>query len=172
LPVVPLRRQLVITEPFDSLPARLPMVIDMSNGFHFRREPPARTPSGLLMAWPAPEETPGFKREFDPAFIGQIMERASRRVPCLASAVVDRGRCRAGLYEVTPDHQAIIGEAPGVKGFYLANGFSGHGVMHAPATGKMVSELILEGRSRSIDATPLRPERFADGRLLEESAVL
>jgi len=172
LPVAPLRRQLVITEPFDALPSPLPMVIDMSNGFHFRREPPAASPSGVLMAWPAPDETEGFKTDFDPAFIEQILARAERRVPCLADVIVDRGHCRAGLYEVTPDHHAIIGAAPGVRGLYLANGFSGHGVMHSPATGRMVSEMIVEGSSRSIDATPLRAERFLEGRLLEETAVL
>ncbi|MBA3805241.1 MAG: FAD-binding oxidoreductase, partial [Acidobacteria bacterium] len=164
LPVAPLRRQLVITEPFDDLPKPLPMVIDMSNGFHFRREPPASSSSGVLMAWPAPDETQGFKTDFDPAFIERILARAKARVPCLADVVVDRGRCRAGLYEMTPDHHAIIGAAPGVHGLYLANGFSGHGVMHSPATGRMVSEMILEGHSRSIDAAPLRAERFAEGR--------
>jgi sarcosine oxidase subunit beta len=172
LPVSPLRRQLVITEPFDALPSPLPMVIDMANGFHFRREPPGQMPSGVLMAWPAPEETPGFKTDFDSRFTGQILERARWRVPCLARAVVDAGRCRAGLYEVTPDHHAIIGPAPGIKGLFFANGFSGHGVMHAPATGRMISEMILDGQSLSIDATPLRAERFAEGRLLEETAVL
>lgn len=172
LPVAPLRRQLVITEPFDALPKPLPMVIDMSNGFHFRREPPASSSSGVLMAWPAPDETEGFDTDFDPAFIERILARARMRVPCLADVVVDRGRCRAGLYEVTPDHHAIIGAAPGVRGLYLANGFSGHGVMHSPATGRMVSEMIMLGRSRSIDATPLRAERFAEGGLLEETAVL
>lgn len=172
VPVAPLRRQLVITEPFEPLPSPLPMVIDMSNGFHFRREPPAALSSGVLMAWPAPDETEGFKTDFDPAFIEQILERARERVPCLADVVVDRGRCRAGLYEVTPDHHAIIGAAPGVPGLYLANGFSGHGVMHSPATGRMISEMITEGGSRSIDAAPLRAERFIEGRLLEETAVL
>jgi sarcosine oxidase subunit beta len=172
LPVVPLRRQLVITEPFDSLPAPLPMVIDMSNGFHFRREPPARISSRVLMAWSAPDETPGFKTDFDPAFINQILERATRRVPAFSRVVVDRGRSRAGLYEVTPDHHAIIGRAPGVRGLFLANGFNGHGVMHSPATGRMVSEMIMDGRSTTIDATPLRAERFSEGRLLEETAVL
>lgn len=172
LPVVPLRRQLVITEPFDALPDRLPMVVDMANGFHFRREPPAASPSGVLMAWPAPDETPGFKTDYDPAFTAQILERARRRVPCFADVVVDSARCRAGLYEVTPDHHAIIGAAPGVGGLYLANGFSGHGVMHSPATGKVLSEMILDGYAHTIDASPLSAERFAEGRLLEETAVL
>jgi sarcosine oxidase subunit beta len=167
LPVEPLRRQLVVTEPFDGLPARFPMVIDMSNGFHFRREGPR-----ILLAWNDPGETPGYKTDFDSTFIEKILIRAANRVPCLADAEVNSRRCWAGLYEMTPDHHAIIGPAPGVQGLYFANGFSGHGVMHSPATGKIVSELILEGQSRILDATPLGVERFAEGRLLEETAIL
>ncbi|HEX8891093.1 MAG TPA: FAD-dependent oxidoreductase [Pyrinomonadaceae bacterium] len=167
LPVVPLRRQLVPTEPFDKLPRRFPMVIDMSTGFHFRRE-------GLriLLAWNDPEETSGFKTEFDPAFIEKILTRAAIRVPCLAEAEVNPRRAWAGLYEMTPDHHAIIGKAPGISGLYFANGFSGHGVMHSPATGRIISDLILHNESRLIDVTPLGVERFAEGRLIEETAVI
>lgn len=167
LPVVPLRRQLVPTEPFANLPQRFPMVIDMSTGFHFRRE-------GLriLLAWNDPAETPGFKTEFDPAFIEKILTRAAERVPCLAEAAVNPRRAWAGLYEMTPDHHAIIGRAPTVTGLYFANGFSGHGVMHSPATGRIISDLILHGESRLLDVTSLGVERFAEGRLIEETAVL
>jgi sarcosine oxidase subunit beta len=167
IPVTPLRRQLVHTQPFDRLPARLPMVIDMSNGFHFRPEGP-----GFLLAWPDEHEITGFNTRFDPEFIEKILIRAVNRVPCFAEAEVNPRRCWAGLYEVTPDHHAIIGKAPGVEGLYLANGFSGHGVMHSPATGRIVSELILDGESHTIDAVPLRLERFAEGKLLKETAVL
>jgi sarcosine oxidase subunit beta len=76
------------------------------------------------------------------------------------------------MYEMTPDHHAIIGAAPGVQGMFLANGFSGHGVMHSPATGKIVSELTMEGSSSFADAPMLRAERFAEGDLLKETAVL
>ena len=172
IPVVPLRRQLVITKPFAQLPARVPMTIDMSNGFHFRREPAEGLETGVLMAWPAPDEAPGFKTEFEEQFVENIFKRAINRVPCFRDAAPDLSRCRAGLYEVTPDHHAIIGEAKGVKGLYLANGFSGHGVMHSPATGKIVSELVLQGTSQLLDVTPLGAERFAEGRLIEETAVL
>ena len=167
LPVTPLRRQLVPTEPFDRLPARFPMVIDMTNGFHFRRE-------GLriLLAWNDPAETPGFKTEFDPTFIEKILTRAADRVPCLAEAQVNAGRAWAGLYEMTPDHHAIIGPAPGVRGLYFVNGFSGHGVMHSPATGRVTSELILDGRASLLDITPLGADRFATGKLLHETALL
>ena len=127
---------------------------------------------GVLLAWPDPEETPGFKTDFDDGFTGKILARAARRVPAFEGLKVDRRLCRAGLYEMTPDHHAIIGEASGTRGLFLANGFSGHGVMHSPATGRAVSDLILEGSSRAIDVTPLGAERFAEGRLIEESAVL
>jgi sarcosine oxidase subunit beta len=167
LPVKPLRRQLVPTEPFDKLPARFPMVIDMSTGFHFRREG-----RGILLAWNDPGETHGFKTDFDRSFIEKILVRAAERVPCLAEAEVNPQRAWAGLYEMTPDHHAIIGEAPEVSGLFLANGFSGHGVMHSPATGKLVSELILYGETRTLDARPLRPERFSEGDLLKEQAIL
>jgi glycine/D-amino acid oxidase-like deaminating enzyme len=167
LPVVPLRRQLVPTEPFKQLPARFPMVIDMSNGFHFRREGVR-----ILLAWNDPEETPGFKTDFDPAFVEKILTRAAARVPCLAEAQVNAARAWAGLYEMTPDHHAIIGPASGVRGLFFVNGFSGHGVMHSPASGRVASELILEGRASLIDIAPLGVERFKTGQLLHETALL
>ena len=167
LPVEPLRRQLVPTEPFADLPQRFPMVIDMSTGFHFRREG-----KGILLAWNDPEETTGFKTDFDPSFVEKILTRAADRVPCLVDAAVNPRRAWAGLYEMTPDHHAIIGAAPEVKGLYFANGFSGHGVMHSPASGRITADLILRGRSDLIDASELGLERFASGRLLEETAVL
>ena len=167
LPVEPLRRQLVPTEPFDGLPQRFPMVIDMSTGFHFRREG-----KGILLAWNDPEETPGFKTEFDPGFVEKILTRAADRVPRLAEAEVNPRRAWAGLYEMTPDHHAVIGPAPEVAGLYFVNGFSGHGVMHSPASGRITSDLILHGHSDLVDATQLNVERFKSGKLLEETAVL
>jgi sarcosine oxidase, subunit beta len=167
LPVEPLRRQLVPTEPFDQLPRRFPMVIDMSTGFHFRREG-----KGILLAWNDPEETPGFKTEFDPTFVEKILTHAASRVPCLAEAEVNPRRAWAGLYEMTPDHHAIIGPSPNIEGLYFVNGFSGHGVMHSPASGHITADLILRGHSDLIDATQLSVERFREGKLLEETAVL
>jgi len=167
LPVVPLRRMLVPTEPFPGFPERLPMTIDMGTGFHFRREG-----LGLLLAWADPQETPGFQTNFDPEFVEKILTRAVERVPAFERLEVNPKRGWAGLYEVTPDHHAILGPAPGVAGFYLANGFSGHGVMHSPATGRVLADWILHGEPRLLDARPLGAGRFAEGRLLEESAVL
>jgi sarcosine oxidase, subunit beta len=167
LPIEPLRRMLVPSEPFDGFPHSAPMIIDMSNGFHFRPEG-----RGFLLAWNDPEETPGFKTEFDPAFVEKILTRAADRVPCFAELPVNPKRAWAGLYEMTPDHHPILGEAPGVPGFFLANGFSGHGVMHAPATGKILSDLILHGETELIDASLLNLARFSEGRLIHETAVL
>jgi sarcosine oxidase, subunit beta len=167
LPVEPLRRQLVPTEPFAELPQRFPMVIDMSTGFHFRREG-----KGILLAWNDPDETPGFKTDFDPGFVEKILTRAADRVPCLVDAAVNPKRAWAGLYEMTPDHHAIIGPSTNVAGLFFANGFSGHGVMHSPASGRITADLVLRGHSDLIDASQLSVERFAEGRLLEETAVL
>ena len=167
LPVQPLRRMLVPTEPFDQFPHTAPMIIDMSNGFHFRPES-----LGFLLAWNDPEETPGYKSEFEPSFIEKILTRAAERVPCFENLAVNPKRAWAGLYEMTPDHHPILGEAPQAPGFFLANGFSGHGVMHAPSTGKILSDLILTGKTELIDASLLNLTRFAEGRMIHETAVL
>jgi sarcosine oxidase subunit beta len=167
LPVEPLRRMLVPTEPFDQFPHSAPMIIDMSNGFHFRPEG-----LGFLLAWNDPEETPGYKTDFESAFIEKILTRAADRVPRFENLAVNPKRAWAGLYEMTPDHHPILGAAPGVPGFFLANGFSGHGVMHAPATGKILSDLILSGDTDLVDASLLGLSRFAEGRMIEETAVL
>jgi len=167
LPVEPLRRMLVPSEPFDEFPHTAPMIIDMSNGFHFR--PEAR---GFLLAWNDPEEIPGYKTDFEPAFIEKILTRAADRVPVFENLAVNPKRAWAGLYEMTPDHHPILGEVPEVPGFYCANGFSGHGVMHAPATGKILADLILHGTTDLIDVSLLDLARFTEGRTIHETAIL
>jgi sarcosine oxidase subunit beta len=167
LPVEPLRRMLVPTEPFDSFPHSAPMIIDMSNGFHFR--PEAR---GFLLAWNDPEDTPGFKYDFVPDFIEKILIHAAARVPIFEEVAVNPKRAWAGLYEMTPDHHPVLGESDEVPGFYFANGFSGHGVMHAPATGKITADLVLNGRTDLIDWKLFSHSRFREGRLIHETAVL
>jgi sarcosine oxidase subunit beta len=167
LPVEPLRRMLVPTEPFDAFPHSAPMIIDMSNGFHFRPEG-----RGFLLAWNDPEETPGYKIDFDSAFVEKILTRAADRVPVFENVQVNPKRAWAGLYEMTPDHHPVLGPVRDVPGFYLANGFSGHGVMHAPATGKILADLILRGQTDLIDASLLNLARFAENRMIEETAVL
>lgn len=167
LPVKPLRRQLVPTEPFAGLPQRFPMVIDMSTGFHFRREG-----KGILLAWNDPEESYGFKTDFEPSFVEKILTHAADRVPCLAEAGVNPRRAWAGLYEMTPDHHSVIGPSPDVEGLFFVNGFSGHGVMHSPASGRVAADLILTGKSDLIDAEELSVLRFTTGKTHKETAVL
>jgi sarcosine oxidase, subunit beta len=168
LPVEPLRRMLVPTEPFDEVSHAIPMVVDMTNGFHFRPES-----RGFLLAWNDPEETSGYKYDFEPSFIEKVLVRAADRVPCFENLAVNPKRAWAGLYEMSPDHHAIIGLVPDLPGLFFANGFSGHGAMHAPATGKIVSDLILDGTTRVVDDVEvLSLERFAKGALLHETAVL
>lgn len=166
LPVTPLRRMIAPSEPFPSLPARLPMVIDLATGFHFRPEG-----RGVLLAWEDPSAPPCDEPVFDPAFVERLLERAVARVPAFADLAVNPSRGWAGLYDMSPDKHAILGEAPGVRGLWLANGFSGHGVMHAPATGRIVSDLILHGRCDAIEWEALSAERFRTGALLHETAV-
>jgi len=143
------------------------MIIDMSNGFHFRPES-----LGFLLAWNDPKETPGFKTDFEPGFIEKVLTRAAARVPCFENLAVNPKRAWAGLYEMTPDHHPILGPAVGVLGFFLANGFSGHGVMHAPATGKILSDLILHQKCDLVGASLLALDRYREGRLIDETAVL
>ena len=168
LPVEPLRRQLVPTEPFDGVSHEIPMVIDMSNGFHFRPES-----LGFLLAWNDPEETIGFKTDFEPSFIEKILVRAADRVPCFENVAVNPKKAWAGLYEMSPDHHCILGPVEDVPDFFCANGFSGHGVMHAPSTGKILADLILQGKTDVVsNVEALSPGRFAKGELLHETAVL
>jgi sarcosine oxidase subunit beta len=168
LPVEPLRRMLVPSEPFSEFPHSSPMVIDMSTGFHFRPEG-----RGFLLAWNDPEETPGYKTDFEASFIEKILLHAADRVPAFENLPVNPKRAWAGLYEMTPDHHCILGPVDAMSGFFLANGFSGHGVMHSPATGKILADLILHGKTNVVDdVSVLSFERFARGELLHETAVL
>lgn len=168
LPVEPLRRMLVPSEPFSDFPHSSPMVIDMSTGFHFRPEG-----RGFLLAWNDPEETPGYKTNFEPSFVEKILVHAADRVPVFENLPINPKRAWAGLYEMTPDHHCILGPVADVPGFFLANGFSGHGVMHSPATGKVLADLILQGKTSVVDdVSVLNLERFARGELLHETAVL
>jgi glycine/D-amino acid oxidase-like deaminating enzyme len=142
LPVSALRREVMFTEPMDGLPERLPLTIDFASTLYFHREGP-----GLLFGMADPE---------------RALELAERRAPALASAGIQGGW--AGFYDMSPDHNAIIGEAPHVSRFLYATGFSGHGFLQGPATGELLRDLVLR-QPAFVDAAPLAVERF-DGRPL------
>lgn len=173
IPIAPLRRQIVCVRPAAPLPAGTPMVIDLSDGFHFRAvvERGAWRPE-VLLAWPDPCEPPSAETELDPSFVPRVLARAAASVPSFAGAEVVPELSRAGLYEMTPDSHAILCESGRVGGLFLACGFSGHGVMHSPATGRAVADLVLDGRTSAFDISPLDAERFARGGLVEETALL
>jgi len=167
LPVEPVRRHLVVSGPCRALPAVIPMTIDADSGVLIRREG-----ERVLIAYADPDEPAGFNTDFDPDFPEKIADAVEARFPVVAAAGIDLRRSWAGLYEVTPDHHAVLGEVPGHPGLLLANGFSGHGVMHAPAAGRAIAELIVRGRCESVDIRPLEIGRFARGELLHEKMVL
>lgn len=159
IPVAPLRRQVAITEPCDLLPEAMPMTIFVDDGFHLR----VRDRSVLLL-WPdEPRTADAFATNVEPEWLSEVVSKAHARVPCLKDARIDRAACWAGLYEMTPDRHAILGVAEGVENFYLANGSSGHGVMHSPALGQLLTEIILDGEATTLDAHALRPSRFTEG---------
>ena len=136
LPVTPLKRQILFTEPMDDLPADLPMTIDFASSFYFHREGP-----GLLLGMSDPAERPGFGVEQTDDWVPGLIAAAAHRAPRVAEAGIRGGW--AGLYEMTPDHNAIIGEAAGVSRFLYATGFSGHGFLQGPAVGEMLRDLVL-----------------------------
>lgn len=167
VPVEPVRRHLFLTGPIHDLPPVIPMTIDADTGVLVRREG-----ERVLVAWSNADERPGFDTSCDPEFVLRFADALEARFPAVAAAGIDQRRSWAGLYEVTPDHHAILGEVPGRSGLILATGFSGHGVMHAPAAGRCVAEMILRGRSESVDVAALSLGRFARGALIHESMVL
>ena len=159
LPVVPLKRQVAVTRPFSRLTEEMPMTIFVGDGFHLRVRD-----GRVLLLWPDEREDRGsFSIEVEDEWVASVLGKARARLPCLAGAEVERELCWAGLYEMSPDKHAILGRASGVENFYLANGSSGHGVMHSPALGQLLAEIILDGEAHSLDARPLRPERFEEG---------
>ncbi len=165
IPIVPLRRQFFTTDALPQIPRNHPMTIEFANSMYFHPEG-----VGLLVGMSNPDEKPGDTYAIDEEFHLKMLERALYRLPLLEDARV--ASQIAGLYEVTPDAHPILAQARAVPGFYIAAGFSGHGFQHSPATGKVMSELILDGRAKTIDISLLDLERFAEGRLIHEANVV
>jgi sarcosine oxidase subunit beta len=152
LPVTPLRRQVLVTEPVPGLDPHTPFTIDFATSFYFHREG-----RGLLMGMSDPDETPGFRLTRSDDWLPRLGEAIERRAPELAGVGVAGGW--AGLYEMTPDHNALIGRADEVEGFLYATGFSGHGFLMGPAVGEVVRDLYL-GRETLVDVSGLGAARF------------
>jgi len=169
LPVEPLKRQIVWARSKKPLPENLPMAIDIGTGFHFR--PAKNSVDEILFAYPDPDEKPTFNIDFDESFIAKVYEKAKHRAQFLYETEVIREKCRAGLYENTPDHHAILGDCA-IEGLYFANGFIGHGVMQSPAAGRALSEIILDGKSNFLEVSCLSMDRFEKGEFLHETAFI
>jgi sarcosine oxidase subunit beta len=163
LPVVPERRHIFIAQPAPGagwddaafagrVPASRLMVIDFDTTFYFHREG-----AGLLFGMGDPHERPGFDTTVRWDFLPEVTAVAVRRLPALAEASVTHAW--AGLYEMTPDHNPVIGGL-GVDGLYAIAGFSGHGFQHAPAAGRILADLIV-GRDPGLDVAPFAFARFA-----------
>jgi len=164
IPVQPLRRQIFTTTPMPEIPPDFPFIIDFANSLYFHREG-----EGLLIGMSNQNETPGFDQNVDEEFELINLEAAIARMPLVEKA--RRASHWAGLYEITPDAHPIFGRTP-VDGFLVVAGFSGHGFMHGPISGKLMAELILDGRFSSVDVSMLDLARFHEGRLIQEFNVV
>ena len=163
IPVKPLRRQIFSTAPYDRIPERIPLVIDLERGWYIRREK-----EGFLLAGPQDEE-PSLNMALDSGLDARVWssENALHRIPALEDMEINGGW--AGLYEISPDQHAILGEAPELRGFVCANGFSGHGFMHSPVVGRLIAEVICDGQASTLDITSLSLARFREGTLIPEA---
>ena len=164
VPVVPLRRQIFITNPVSGFDRDFPMTIEFATGLYLHHDS-----GGVLLGMADPRDPAGFDDRVNWEFLPEIVERGLARLPLLERATIKTGW--AGFYEDTPDKHAILGRAPGLEGFVCAAGFSGHGLMHAPATGELIAEVIC-GDPPSLDIAPLRLSRFAEGDLVVEHNVI
>lgn len=164
IPIQPIRRQVVTTTPLPAIPSDFPFVIDFAQSLYFHREG-----EGLLTGMSNREQAPGYDQGLDDEWEVNALEAAMGRLPLLETA----GRLSgwAGLYEVTPDAHPIIGPTS-VEGFWIVAGFSGHGFMHGPVAGKLMSELILEGHAGTVDVSMLNLGRFQERQLIREYNVI
>ena len=154
VPVDPYRRHIFIAAEAANLDTRI-LVIDFETTFYFHREG-----AGLLFGMGDPSEAPTFDTTVQWDFLPQVIDVAVKRLPALADASISHAW--AGLYEVTPDANPLIGPVHEVAGLFLINGFSGHGFQHSPAAGRILADVIA-GRDPQFDLTPFALERFASG---------
>ena len=164
IPVLPYRRQIAVTGTFPQVPRNNPMTVDFQSSLYFHPEG-----DGVLIGMSDRGDPPGYVTDVNWDFLARMFEQAARRAPALASAGVKTAW--AGLYETTPDHQAILGPLPEVDGFWCAAGFSGHGFMQAPAAALLLAQLLLD-HSSDIDLSPFAFSRFAQGSLVRERNVI
>ena len=155
LPVRPVRRQLAFTEPLSPPAPRIPFTIDFTSSAYFHN-----SDDGLLFGLADPRQPDGFDTTWTPEWLELFRDAVRQRAPELADMKTVGGW--AGLYEVTPDHNALIGRSGELVNFLYATGFSGHGFLQGPAVGEILRDLHLE-REPFADITPLSADRFRAG---------
>ena len=165
IPADPYRRVLYITAPMDTIPEDLPMVVDNHTGAYMRRES-----GGIEFGRANPNEPSSFNQNPDMEYLEEILDIYINRLPLMEEA--ELADAWAGLYSITKDHHAILGRTPDCENMILACGYSGHGLMHGPAVGLLLSELIVDGKYKTIDASVLSITRYAEGREIHEVAVI
>ena len=165
IPIVPVRRQIVVTAPLPAIPPDFPFTIDFAQSLYFHREGP-----GILTGMSNPNQPVSFDQSVDQEWELAHLEAAMQRLPILEQAgLASRW---AGLYEVSPDAHPILGHISQVEGFYCIGGFSGHGFQHGPACGLLLAEEILDGKAHTLDITSLDLDRFKEGREIIEYNVV
>ena len=165
IPIDPVRRMSFVTGPFPAAPGSLPMTIDFSQSLYFHPEG-----EGFLFGKSDSSEAPSHSRDVDQNWMLHTVEALAERAPVFETATVMRGW--AGSYEVTPDHNAIVGSIDAVEGLHIAAGFSGHGFMHGPAIGMCMAELLTTGSISTIDLSDFSPNRFREERQVREHNVI
>ncbi len=165
IPIVPVRRQIVVTGPISEVPPDFPFTIDFAPSLYFHHEG-----RGILTGMSNHDEPVGFGQSVDEEWELVHLEAAMQRLPILERAgLASRW---AGLYENSPDAHPILGCIPEVERFYCIGGFSGHGFQHGPACGLLLAEEILDGAAHTLDITPLHIDRFREGREIVEYNVV
>ena len=160
LPVLPLRRQVLSGQAMDAVPSHMPMTIFAGDGFQIRRRD-----DQILVLRPSPGiRGRPWDTTVEPQWVAEVAELTRERVPALANTAFDSDSAWGGLYEISPDHHAVLGAAAECENFYMAAGASGHGAMHAPALGQLLAEAMTEGERPALDITPLRLSRFSECR--------
>lgn len=165
IPVAPYRRMSFVTEPFTAVPPTVPMTIEFATSLYFHPES-----GGFLFGMSNPNEPSSFNRTVDDEWMTRTVTELCRRAPVFEDARVLRGW--AGLYEITPDDNPVLGYVSGIDGMIVASGFSGHGYMQGPAIGRCISELVLDGKATTVDIGSFSPDRFASGQFAQEHNVI
>jgi sarcosine oxidase subunit beta len=169
IPIEPLKRMITTTGELDFVTDKYPMVVDVTSGMYMHKEG-----NGLLIGLANNDQAPGYDETIDNEFLDTMLMTALEVMPCLENAEIKTKYpgTWAGLYESTPDHHSILDRLPQFQNFIIAGGFSGHGLMHAPAAGEAIAELVVKGRCETFDLHPVRFSRFAEGDLTVEKNVI